>query len=1127
MKAISLCAGGVKKFLFVFLILTCVGFAFGQYMSYDYDDEYYDYGPKTGDVYNGLGVEEWRDNNMYVVQDGGRTYLYLDKTSLVYVGETTIKGSGNSGAFISGRTVELSPYVIGKYLVTQELYQTVMNESPFDGKTATLTKGENQIFRPAESINLFQIATFCNLLSEMHGLEPAFTIDGTKITCDITKSGWRIPTEAEWECAARGGDPSNTSAWNNIYAGAKDTKDLLNYAWISNNSNDETHEVGLKKPNSLGLYDVLGNVYEWCLDINGTISKENVTNPTGAASGTDRVQRGSAIDFGTSTTVLSRYYDPQDTIYGDLGFRLCRTYDEKYTTPEYKPVEYFGEFGDIELDGKTLEKTSFIGVTASTVNGLGSKGVYITGRTVNLGGYIMGKYPVTQELYEKVVRKIPYAKYPTPSKGKSDTLTKGETQGLRPVECVDFFEVAEFCNKLSELQGLEPVFTIKGDTVTADITKNGWRVPTEAEWEYAARGGYTGDMNRWNSFYAGAEDEKDLLNYAWLKENSGGNTHEVGLKEPNILGFYDMLGNVYEWCLDINENITTGSVKNPTGAATGTERVQRGSSKGSSSAITVLTRDKGEQTKYWNDVGFRLCRTSNIAEETKDLSLSVTSLYGRNEPRPRSIWDEGDGSGDIHATGNLSSLSGNVLTIYVPMTITEPEYYVRMKSDHDGVIKAASIENVINGNGDIGAYARFSGYYWTDYESVASFSWNFKDDDKFEFIFEDGSSKTYTVKVKQCSVAYTTWNDMEAYCIPFWYKDVDPNYELKASDIVFPINDAGAVVDKLVKKNTDEKKGSLYEIYVKIKNGGDISFAVEKKDGSIVAMAANYDSGDEPFGLRYLSDNLPYFGDIVIDGKTYQKTGSVEIPETVVYGSGDTGVFIADRHVSFNPYMIGQYPVTQELYEAVVRKIPNAKYPTPSKGKSDTLTKGETQGLRPVECVDFFEVAEFCNKLSELQGLEPVFTITGDTVTFDITKNGWRVPTEAEWEYAARGRTAEDGTKDLYAGASDVNDVLNYAWVKANSNGVTHEVGLKKPNENALYDMLGNVYEWCIDLYGSLEKDWFTNPTGATSGTERVQRGSSKGSASSITTTTRDKGEQTKYWNDVGFRLCRTLPQPK
>ena len=255
---------------------------------------------------------------------------------------------------------------------------------------------------------------------------------------------------------------------------------------------------------------------------------------------------------------------------------------------------------DVTVDGITYSKTGFVAVSGVTIIGDGSQGAFISGRTVTLTPYIIGKYLVTQEFYKAVAKKIPDA-YSSPSLYKSDSLASGEVQELRPVERVDFFEVARFCNKLSELQGLEPVFTITDDTVMFDITKNGWRVPTEAEWECAARGGNPDDTANWNRVYG--------HKYAWVKSNSDGVTHEVGLKNPNALGMYDIIGNVYEWCIDLSGDIETGTVTNPTGATSGTKRVQRSCSSNSKKLYDASRRDEGEQDDYWSDVGFRLCRT--------------------------------------------------------------------------------------------------------------------------------------------------------------------------------------------------------------------------------------------------------------------------------------------------------------------------------------------------------------------------------------------------------------------------------------------------------------------------------------------------------------------------------------
>ena len=155
-----------------------------------------------------------------------------------------------------------------------------------------------------------------------------------------------------------------------------------------------------------------------------------------------------------------------------------------------------------------------------------------------------------------------------------------------------------------------------------------------------------------------------------------------------------------------------------------------------------------------------------------------------------------------------------------------------------------------------------------------------------------------------------------------------------------------------------------------------------------------------------------------------------------------------------NDYYIGKYEVTQALWQAVMGS-------NPSNRKGDNL---------PVEEVSWDDCLEFISKLNRM---------TGKT---------FRLPTEAEWEYAARGGNKSKGYQ--YSGSNNLSDV---AWYRDNSGYKTYAVGTKQPNELGIYDMSGNVWEWCQDWYGEYSSSSQVNPTGANSGSSRVNRGGAVG----------------------------------
>ncbi len=145
--------------------------------------------------------------------------------------------------------------------------------------------------------------------------------------------------------------------------------------------------------------------------------------------------------------------------------------------------------------------------------------------------------------------------------------------------------------------------------------------------------------------------------------------------------------------------------------------------------------------------------------------------------------------------------------------------------------------------------------------------------------------------------------------------------------------------------------------------------------------------------------------------------------------------------VNINEFYLSKYLVTQAFYFNVT-------------GQSPSYFKGDN---KPVESVSWIDAVQFCNQISLKEGLNPCYRIIGegDKIEFDKDENGYRLPSEAEWQYACQANTNSIRYSEL----------PEIAWYKENALNGTHDVGLKKPNEWGLYDMLGNVWEWCSDIY--------------------------------------------------------------
>lgn len=219
---------------------------------------------------------------------------------------------------------------------------------------------------------------------------------------------------------------------------------------------------------------------------------------------------------------------------------------------------------------------------------------------------------------------------------------------------------------------------------------------------------------------------------------------------------------------------------------------------------------------------------------------------------------------------------------------------------------------------------------------------------------------------------------------------------------------------------------------------------------------------------------------------------------------GNEVEFEAEHEAWVSEFYICTHEVTQKEYQRIM-----GENPSECKGKN-----------RPVESVSWFDAVEYCNKRSIAEGLTPCYT---ENYEFDPGANGYRLPTEAEWEYAARGGSTSAGF--TYSGSDTVDRV---AWYGENSGGKPHEVMTKAPNELGLYDMSGNVLEWCWDWYGLYTSGRkVVDPAGPAYGEVRILRGGYFSSTEPFycTSTTRTCDYPAVHNPSVGFRVVRSGPR--
>jgi formylglycine-generating enzyme required for sulfatase activity len=1015
--------------------------------------------------------------------------------SLIPAGAFTIGDSLDGISDASTSMVTLDAFYMCKYEVTKAEWDEVHSWGLNNGYTDLRIGSGQASNHPVHSINWYQMVKWCNARSQKEGLTPVYYIDDTQTTIyktgdvDLTNAqvkwnanGYRLPTEAEWEKAARGGlsgkrFPSGETIsqsqanYRSSSSHSYDFSDSVNnfHPTYTTRSTPYTSPVGAFEATGYGLYDMAGNVSEWCWDRYGTYAVGSQTNPHGVSSLTSRVVRGGSWFHGADNCRVAdrlSYYPSGWLKY--YGFRVVRSSvtDDSNTGPTISDISDQTITEGIN-NGALIFTIGYAETAASslTLTAKSSNAILVPNANIVFGGSGANRTLTV-----------------TPTTSQTGTATITVTVSDGTLSSSDTFLLSVYSPAPAGFalipagpfkigDSLDAINSAPTRTVNLDAFYIGKYEVTKAQWD---------EVRTWALSNDGYTD---------LAVGSGkASNHPV-----QTITWYDMV----KWCnaRSQKEGLTPVYYTNDAQTAiykAGEVNVTIAQVKWSANGYRLPTEAEWEKAARGGLYGKRFPEGDTISHSQANYQASIDYTY--------------DSSGSInnyHPTYKIGSqpytspvgvFAANQYGLYdMAGNVSESCWdwygnstYVNGAMDPRGA--ASGTSRVVRGG---------SWYNSADYCRVAFRS----------AMVPENLGNGFGFRVTRSSVTNSS--------------NTVPTISNISEQIITEGGNTGAIAFTIGDTQTAASSLTLSasSSNTNLVPNSNIIFGGSGKNRTVTVTPAGGQTGAATITVSVSDGLLSSSATFVLSVYYIAPVGLALIPAgAFIMGDLLDGISDAStRMVNLDAFYMGKFEVTKAQWDEV-------RAWGLSNGYTDLAAGSGKANNHPVQTISWYDMVKWCNARSQKEGLMPVY-YTNDAHSLIYKKgsvnvtnsqvkwgaNGYRLPTEAEWEKAARGGLSgkrfpwgdtishdQANYKSSSMLAYDLSGTVNNFHPKyaTGSTPYTSPVGGFAANGYGLYDMAGNIMEWCWDWYGAYDAGSTTNPRGAISGTYRVIRGGSSGSSS-------------------------------